>query len=285
MSSTVDESGRDVPRGTSSGAEPSSSHPAAGCSSACAAIAASSALRIRAPVSGGPVMPDAAFVIPLETVIGPQSSERPAADPSTMRLRRVRHRRRPVPCSEEDLDGPIRRAHRRFDPPGPPTRTCSTRRRIASPRSSTGRCTPTRDQRRRMPSRARRCRVTCPAPSSSGGVARADGGLSSNPSCTSARISWSRIWQAGVGSTCRSCPTRRTSLSRRTGHARCSRPLGLSRPGAVAKVGVAEATHPHGARLSGIRVADGGRLNPYRFPVRVPRPSILCPANNARCVP
>ena len=172
MSSTVAESGRDVPRGTSSGAEPSSSHPAAGCSSACAAIAASSALRIHAPVSGGPIMPDAAFVIPFETVIGPQSSARPAADPGTMRLRRVRHRRRPVPCSEEDLDGPIRRAHRRFDPPGPPTRTCSTRRRIASPRSSTGRCTPTRDQRRRMPSRARRCRVTCPAPSSSGGVAR-----------------------------------------------------------------------------------------------------------------
>ena len=43
----------DVPRGTSSGAKPSSSHPAAGCSAACAAIAASSALRMRAPISGG----------------------------------------------------------------------------------------------------------------------------------------------------------------------------------------------------------------------------------------
>ena len=43
----------DVPRGTSSGARPSLSHPAAGCSAACAAIAASSALRMRAPISGG----------------------------------------------------------------------------------------------------------------------------------------------------------------------------------------------------------------------------------------
>ena len=44
---------RDVPAGTSSGTKPSLSHPAAGCSSACAAIAASSALRTRAPISGG----------------------------------------------------------------------------------------------------------------------------------------------------------------------------------------------------------------------------------------
>ena len=42
-----------VPRGTSSGANPSLSQPVAGCSSACAAIAASSALRMRAPISGG----------------------------------------------------------------------------------------------------------------------------------------------------------------------------------------------------------------------------------------
>ena len=35
------------------GAKPSLSHPAAGCSAACAAIAASSALRMRAPISGG----------------------------------------------------------------------------------------------------------------------------------------------------------------------------------------------------------------------------------------
>ena len=42
----------DVPRGTSGGAS-SCSQDAAGCSSPCASIAASSALRIRAPISGG----------------------------------------------------------------------------------------------------------------------------------------------------------------------------------------------------------------------------------------
>ena len=51
--SAGDVSCRDVPAGTSSGAKPSLSHPAAGCSASCAAIAASSALRMRAPISGG----------------------------------------------------------------------------------------------------------------------------------------------------------------------------------------------------------------------------------------
>ena len=50
--SAEDMSGRDVPRGTSSGAKSSLSHPEAGCSSSCAAIAASSALEDARPHLG-----------------------------------------------------------------------------------------------------------------------------------------------------------------------------------------------------------------------------------------
>ena len=99
----------------------------------------------------------------------------------------------------------------------------ATRQRIGSPRSSMGRSTPTRDRHRRTRWRPRRCRATCRMPSSSAGVARADGGSSSNPNCTSARTSGSPTSRAGVGSECRGSPTPRTSPSRPTGCAKCSR--------------------------------------------------------------
>ena len=78
------------------------------------------------------------------------------------------------PTRSPNVSGPNAASGRR-------TRICSTRRRIRSPRSSTGRSIPTGVRRRRIPWRARRCRATCPMSSSSAGEARAGGGSCSSP--------------------------------------------------------------------------------------------------------
>ena len=92
------------------------------------------------------------------------------------------------------------------------------------PKSSTERSTPIlaqhRATRRRRPGSASNSEDR----STGDEAARADGGSSTSPSCTSAKKSWYRTWPDGAASACRSSPPPRTSRSLRTGCARCSQP-------------------------------------------------------------
>ena len=121
------------------------------------------------------------------------------------------------------LDGPIRCAQTRFDPPSHlPGRA---RRPRAPGRRGHQRnpLHPPRVRRRHMRVRAQCSVEKSGVPSTTTPSDRAAGGSSTSPSCTSTKTSWSPTSRDGAASACRSFRTPPTSPSRPAGCARCSR--------------------------------------------------------------